>query len=164
MPNKRPLTTDDAQLVVDIYASTRADEVAAWGWDPQQQATFLQMQGHMQLRAYAMQYPGATHEIILQDGAPVGQILVHRTPTEIRLVDIAFLPAYRGRGLGTAAITELQREAAAANLPITLSVLKSNPAQRLYARLGFSRTGESDTRYAMQWHPPIPEVIECQPN
>ncbi|HYF79322.1 MAG TPA: GNAT family N-acetyltransferase [Symbiobacteriaceae bacterium] len=164
MPDKRPVTTNDAQLLADIYASTRADEVAAWGWDPQQQAAFLHMQGEMQRRAHAMQYLGATHEIILHDGAPAGQILVHRTPAEIRLVDIAFLPAYRGRGLGTAAIAELQREAAVANLPVTLSVLKSNPAQRLYARLGFIRTGESDTRYTMQWQPRNPEVIACPPN
>lgn len=153
MPDKRPMTDSDAPLLLALYASTRAEEVAAWGWDPQQQAAFLHMQAMIQQRAYAMQYPGATQEILLHDGVPVGQMMVHRSPQEIRLVDIALLPDCRGRGLGTAAIAELQREAAMANLPVTLSVLKSNPAQRLYARLGFVRTGENDSRYAMTWQP-----------
>ncbi|MDF2629716.1 MAG: hypothetical protein K0R39_3547 [Symbiobacteriaceae bacterium] len=150
---KRPTTSADAQLLADIYAATRQDEVAAWGWDLQQQAIFLQMQFQLQQRAYALQYPDATHHILLQGGAPAGHIIVNRTPQSLHLVDIALLPPHRGQGLGTAAITELQREGAVANLPVTLHVLKSNPAQRLYARLGFTRTGESETHYAMTWQP-----------
>jgi len=57
---------------------------------------------------------------------------------------------YQGRGIGTAVIEELNRQAGECGLPLTLSVLKGNPAKALYDRLGFIVTKEEDTRYWME--------------
>ena len=35
-------------------------------------------------------------------------------------------------------------------MPVELQVLKVNPARRLYGRLGFQVTGETETHYLMQ--------------
>jgi ribosomal protein S18 acetylase RimI-like enzyme len=85
------------------------------------------------------------------DGQAVGRIVIDRAGNEFRLVDIALLPEHRGRGLGTALIQNLQREAAAAKKPVRLSVLKGERAFRLYQRLGFEKTGEADLREQMEW-------------
>ena len=76
------------------------------------------------------------------------------TGENCRLIDIALMPQVRGRGFGTALLTDLMSFAAASGKPVTLSVLPDNPARRLYVRLGFATTQTSDTRVRMVWQPP----------
>ena len=66
------------------------------------------------------------------------------------------LPAYQGRGIGTALIMALVTEANQQRVPLTLQVLKVNPARRLYERLGFVVRDET----AMHWPmtPPITHI------
>ncbi len=56
---------------------------------------------------------------------------------DIPELTIAVLPAYRGRGIGTALLTQLIDEAAQSFQGISLSVVGENPAINLYRRLGF---------------------------
>jgi GNAT superfamily N-acetyltransferase len=54
------------------------------------------------------------------------------------VIAIATTPAARGQGLGTRLLEALAREARRTGFPaLSLSVGPSNPAMRLYARLGF---------------------------
>jgi ribosomal protein S18 acetylase RimI-like enzyme len=63
---------------------------------------------------------------------------------------VEILPAFRGRGLGSAIVRDLLAEAHARSVPVTLQVLKENPRARgLYERLGFAVTGETDTKHLM---------------
>jgi hypothetical protein len=55
-----------------------------------------------------------------------------------RIVDIALLPQYCNRGIGTTLLRDLQSEAAAAGKPLRIHVERFNPALRLYQRLGFT--------------------------
>lgn len=147
---------DDTAFLLEVYIGTRSAEVAAWGWAPAHQEAFLRMQFDLQQRAYAMQYPSADHRVIWHEGVPAGQILVARLPGEIRLVDIAVLPRFRGCGLGSALIRELQAEALQTGKPLRLTVRKGNVgARRLYERLGIDVTTESDLDEAMEWRPPV---------
>jgi len=51
---------------------------------------------------------------------------------------IALLPEVQGRGVGTAVIRDLLRDARSRNKPLSLSVTEQNTgAIRLYNRLGF---------------------------
>ena len=61
-------------------------------------------------------------------------------------------PAPAGRS--GALIGALLTEAEAAGVAVELSVLKANPAQRLYARLGFRVVGEAARAYTLRWTPP----------
>lgn len=149
MVETRPARPEDEPFLFTLYAATREAEVSAWGWSPAQQQAFLGMQYQAQARSYAQQFPAADHQLICRGGDPVGRILVHRGPEATDLVDIALLPAYRGAGAGTALIRELQAE----GRPVRLHVLKGNPAQRLYERLGFRVAGDDGVYLAMQWHP-----------
>lgn len=151
MLHTRLMGPDDEAFLFEVYASTRQDEVAAWGWAPAQQEAFLRMQFMAQHRSYGMQYPDADPRIIEQQGQRAGRILVARTEREIVLVDIALLPAFRNQGLGTALIKELQAEAAAAGQTLRLHVLKGSPAYRLYERLGFVMTADNSMHYGMEW-------------
>lgn len=157
----RPAEAADTDFLRRLYAATRAEELAAVPWDAAQREAFLDMQFEVRRRAYAWQSPAARQDIVLADGEPAGGMLVERSAAGLLLVDIALLPALRGRGLGSRLLRGLQAEAAGAGLPLRLHVDSGNPAARLYARLGFVITGEEGGRLAMAWRPPAPGEAPC---
>ena len=85
------------------------------------------------------------------DHNPIGRILVDRSGETIRLVDIALLTEFRGRGIGSILLRRLLDEGAAAGKRVVLSVYKFNPAMRLYERLGFFKVAEDGLYVQMQW-------------
>ena len=102
-------------------------------------------------RHYQEHYAGAAFDVILVDGQPAGRLYVAREEDEIRIVDIALLPEYRNRGIGTTLLRGLQSEAAAAGKPLRIHVERFNPALRLYERLGFRRSTDRGVYLFMEW-------------
>ncbi len=99
-----------------------------------------------------MQFPDARNCVIELDGQAIGRLLVNRDETEIRLIDIAVLPEFRGFGAGKILIESLQREAETAGKPLGLRVLATNAsATRLYERLGFVVIENNQTHLTMRW-------------
>jgi len=92
-------------------------------------------------------------KILLCDGVPCGYVGVdyQQALGGIRLRELVIAPKYQRRGLGTSFLRSLFESAVADSVPIRLKVLKSNPARRLYARLGFRETNETDTHVVMEW-------------
>jgi ribosomal protein S18 acetylase RimI-like enzyme len=148
----RAAGTADEAFLYELYAGTRAEEMAVWGWDEAQQQAFLNLQFRGQQAHYA-EYPNPDHKLILEDERPIGRIFLSRLQDEIRLVDISLLPDVRGRGIGTALIQELFVEAAAADKVVRLHVERFNRAQQLYLRLGFRVIGDAQSHYLMEWKP-----------
>ncbi|HEU4963603.1 MAG TPA: GNAT family N-acetyltransferase [Bacilli bacterium] len=146
-----PIRPEDQSFLFDVYASTRLDELQAWGWDEAMQHQFLTMQAQAQQQSYSVQYPGADHRLIIFQNVRTGRIIVHRTDEVLTLVDLSLLPAYRNQGIGTRLIRALQDKAAASGLPLRLSVLQANPARRLYQRLGFRSAGGDELYDSMEW-------------
>lgn len=148
----RPVEPGDEPFLFEVYSSTRALEMAQWGWGAAQQEAFLRLQFNGQQGFYRMQYPEAEHQIILLGDEPVGRMIVISTKNEIRLADIVVLPEFRNRGIGASLIRDLCDEAERRGLPVRLRVLKSNlDAARLYERMGFSADGDSETHFDMMW-------------
>jgi len=148
----RTATPQDEDFQWRVYASTREREVAAFGWPAAQQEAFLRMQYRARCQSYAAAHQHADNSVLLADGVPAGIMIVARGPAETRLVDIAFLPEYLGRGLGTEAILGLIRESGARSVPVRLSVLRGNPAIRLYQRLGFAEVSAGGVYIEMEHH------------
>ncbi len=138
MISLRPVVPGDEEFLCGVYGSTREVELAHVDWDAPQKDAFVRMQFDAQHRYYAEHYAGAAFDVIVVDGEPAGRLYVARWPDEVRIVDIALLPPYRNRGIGSSLLHELIAEADAARQPVTIHVEKFNPALRLYQRLGFS--------------------------
>lgn len=150
----RPIAPEDMPLLLRLYRSTREDELAmVVDWTDEQKDWFILMQFNAQHTWYQEHYVGASFDIVLADGVPAGRLYVHRREKEIRLVDISFLPEFRGRGLGTGLLRDLCAEAEAAGKPLTIHVEKYNPAMRLYQRLGFISIDETGPYDLMEWRP-----------
>ena len=89
-------------------------------------------------------------EIIEEDGQRIGYQIVLRHADHWFLDEIALVAAARGRGLGTELVMAIVGAARAAQMPLRLSVLYVNPAQRLYERLGFRVTHVEHPRVKME--------------
>lgn len=113
----------------------------------------VRTQFRSQAMSYRSQYPDAEHSVVLVEGRPVGQLMIDRSDERLHLVDIALLPEARGMGIGTALMQSLQAEAAAAGVPLGLSVYEANPARRLYERLGFGVVEVQPPYLRMEWRP-----------
>jgi ribosomal protein S18 acetylase RimI-like enzyme len=149
----RPFRPDDQEFLFELYASTRLHEIAGFGWPAAQQEMFLRMQFNAQYRSYEAAYGQAEHQIVEQDGKPVGRIMVLWEKDFALLVDIALVAEHRGRGVGSELLGELVQKCTHDGVPLRLQVLKTNPALKLYQRLGFAMTGEDQMYIQMERQP-----------
>jgi len=149
----RPITEDDRAFLYRVYASTRDDELAVTGWSDDQKAQFLHQQFEAQHRYYIENYADSRFDVIVQDAEPIGRLYVARWEEELRVIDIALLPAHRRTGIGSSLLRGLIAEAHAAGKPVRIHVERNNPALPLYERLGFRRTGDTGVYYLMECSP-----------
>jgi GNAT superfamily N-acetyltransferase len=147
----RPVADADEAFLLDVYAGTRADELALVDWDEAQKAAFVRMQFDAQHAYYREQYPDAAFDVILLDGEAAGRLYVNHSPSEIRIVDIALLPGRRGQGIGSALLAQVQDEAARAGKPLRIHVERFNPALRWYQKLGFAPVADRGVYVLMEW-------------
>jgi GNAT superfamily N-acetyltransferase len=129
--------TADEEFLCAVYASTRAEELAVTGWSDEQKVAFLRSQFDAQHRYYRENYRGAEFWVIRVAERDAGRLYVGRFGEELRIIDLALLPEFRGRGVATSLLGSLIREAAGLGLPLRIHVERFNPALRLYERLGF---------------------------
>jgi ribosomal protein S18 acetylase RimI-like enzyme len=147
----RPAQAADEPFLFALFAESQqhlalAQAPAEW------MQSLIVMQYRGRAMSYAAQYPQAEDFILLgEQGESLGRMLIDRSTTRWRIVDIAVLQAWRGNGIGKAAIHELQRQAAEADASIGLNVLPTNPARRLYEREGFQAEEESSSGVEMVW-------------
>ena len=145
----REATPEDEPFLLEVYASTRLEELEGMGWSDDQKQVFIKMQFLARERCY----PRVDNRIILFEGRPIGRMQVDRGEEAILLRDIELLTEFRNRGLGSRLLKDLMNEATSAGKPIQLHVLISSPAVRFYERLGFVRTGDEAAYLEMKWQP-----------
>jgi ribosomal protein S18 acetylase RimI-like enzyme len=155
----RPIAPDDEELLFRVYASTRAEELAAVAWTDEQKAAFLRMQFAAQHRYYHENYTASCFDVVLVDGRPAGRLYVARWTEEMRIVDIALLPEFRRRGVGSALLARLREEAEEKRLPLRIHVERMNPALGLYERLGFRVIEDRGVYLFMEWRAGAPAPL-----
>lgn len=133
----RPAAEDDRELLFRVYASTRAEELSVTGWPDATIEGFLRQQFATQDHYYRANFPDATFEVIVVDGEPAGRLYLHDVADETRIIDIAVLPRFQGRGVGTRLVREVLAAAGARGACVTIHVERNNPALAWYRRLGF---------------------------
>ena len=141
----------DEAFLAALYADARAEEMRPVAWPEAAKRDFLQQQYELQREHYRQHYVGADFLLIEQAAIPIGRISIYRTDGEIRLMDIALIESHRGLGIGSILLAELLREASASAAELTLHVEPNNPAQRLYARLGFRLIEDRGVYHFLGW-------------
>jgi ribosomal protein S18 acetylase RimI-like enzyme len=87
--------------------------------------------------------------IITLDGKDIGWLQSFEKDDALFLGQLFVDGALRRRGIGTEVVKALIEEAARAGRAMTLGVVKTNPALRLYERLGFRTTHEDERKFYM---------------
>ena len=135
-PELRPITGNDLEFLWRLHnAALREYVEKTWGWNEEWQRS-----------KFVEEFDPKAGMIIVVDGTDAGFWWVSDWGTEIHLASIRLLPEFQRRGIGTALIRDLLEHA---EKPVTLQVLKVNPARSLYERLGFEVFDENETHHKM---------------
>ena len=146
----RPVEEADDKFLLEVYSSTRAEEMTRVPWSAEQKQAFVAMQYQAQKHHYAQQYPRATHDIICLGQAPVGRLYMDRGEERLHILDVTILPRFRGSGIGTVLLERILAEARQAGKPVTIYVESFNPSVRLFGKLGFERVSEDGFQWLLQ--------------
>jgi putative acetyltransferase len=88
--------------------------------------------------------------LIMLDGADIGWLQATTNEDALYLGQLFVAPAFQRQGIGTEVMKHLIIEATFTGRSVTLGVVKTNPALRLYRRLGFQTTNEDDRKFHMR--------------
>lgn len=149
----RPAGPDDRDFLLRVYTEFRTDELAATGWPDAEKDAFCLAQFTAQDRHYREHFPACEFLVVEHDGVPVGRLYRDLRRDEIRLVDIALLAAARGHGLGGRLLEDILTEARERGLEVRIHVERTNPARRLYDRLGFRLVETGEVYDFLAWSP-----------
>jgi GNAT superfamily N-acetyltransferase len=92
-------------------------------------------------------------QIVTRDGIDVGWFQTATSHDAIFLAQIFVEPVAQNQGIGTEVMHRLIKTAKHAGKAVTLGVVKSNPARRLYERLGFRIMSDDDRKFYMRLDP-----------
>lgn len=133
----RKIESKDFEFLWQLHNAALKDYVAeTWGWNEE-----------WQRENFTKTFNPADGKIIVFEGRDSGYFWVIEKENEMLLASIRLLPEFQNKGIGSRLIKNLIGES---SKPVTLQVLKVNPARKLYERLGFSIKGETKTHYIMK--------------
>lgn len=150
----RAIAPSDLDFLQTVYASTRLAELQQVPWSDAEKQAFITMQFQAQHQHYQQHYTHTSFDLILLDDNPVGRLYLGRWTTELRIVDITLLPAYRRQGIGSYCLHRILAEATAHGLPVRIHVERFNPALTLYHRLGFRLLEDKEIYLFLEWLSP----------
>ncbi|HWZ70372.1 MAG TPA: GNAT family N-acetyltransferase [Casimicrobiaceae bacterium] len=134
---------DDEDFLFALHRDAmRAYVDETWGWDEQWQRAH-----------FAANYAPERQAVIVHGGPilrDVGRISLTRHWRKLFLRDIELTGPERNHGVGTAIINAVLALARDSDRYVELRVLRCNPAQRLYARLGFRVIDDDGARLRMR--------------
>ena len=149
----RSSTDADRAFERCLFESARSDAMLLAAWPDRVRRPFLDQQFHFQTTHYARAHPSADWLLVVKDDDAIGRMILDRAEEEWCLVDIALLPPWRGKGIGSKLLLSVLADAARMHARVRLTVDANNRAQRLYARLGFAIDNDGFPNVGMVWRP-----------
>lgn len=143
----RERRAEDEAFLLQLYASTRAEEVQRFPWSAEQKEAFMRFQYQAREQSFRLHYPAAMDQIVLVNDAPAGRFLIWREPDAVGLLDISLLPGHRQQGIGGALIAALLAEGRRVWLHVAMD---NERAIRLYRRLGFRLCEQKSGYFRME--------------
>ncbi len=147
------ISDSDKSFLVELYASTRSEEMALVPWNNEQKETFLQMQFEAQNQYYRERYPNASFDLIKLEDNPVGRLYVAELADEIRIIDLTFLPAHFNPEIFVALIGEILQKGAQVGKPVRIYLENYSPQTEIFVRWGFQKIDEQGIYFLWQRDP-----------
>lgn len=136
-----------------VYRSTREAELSWTSWNEQQKSDFIDQQFHAQHQYYTENYTGAHFTLILAGEQPAGRLYAVEWPDEIRIIDLTLLPDFQGKGYGSKILRSILDLGATIRKKVGIHVERTNPAMKLYHRLGFTIQKDKGVYQFLEWSP-----------
>ena len=155
----RSETNADVPFLRKLFGTTRID-VTFSSLPDQQKQQFIEMQFVAQRQHYRKTYQNAQFLIIESGEKRIGRLYLSRMESEIRIMDITLMPEARGNGIGSKLIRDVQDEARASGLAVTLHAEKMGQMSAYYERFGFEVVEEKEAHFFMKWNPKSVLIIE----
>jgi ribosomal protein S18 acetylase RimI-like enzyme len=148
----RPVEAEDEWMLRALFAEWLQGQLRSSALTPPEIELLIEMRFRDRAAAQSGGGDGELQQsVVLIDGVAVGYLALDRRPGETRIVDVALLAAFRGRGFGSSLLRSLQREAAGAGRLMGLRVVRDTAAQQFYRRLGFREVAADDLHVEMAW-------------
>ena len=153
-PAFRPATSADSEFAYAVRKAAFREYIERiWGWNELEQ-----------WRLHERRFVAQDVRIASLSGEDVGVMALAVTPEAVKVNQLFILPEHQGKGIGRSCMLLVLKEAQRLGLPVRLQVLKVNPrALAFYERLGFVRTGASDTHLLMEWDGHDPGQVALAP-
>lgn len=146
----RTITDSDFPFLKKVYRSTREKEMAPTGWSEAQKLHFIEFQFNAQHTYYNNVYKDALFQIIKVNDSDIGRLYTWETEKQIRIIEIAILPEFTGKGIGTKILSGLIQRSEESGKSLSIHVEYFNPALKLYERLGFKKTDDTGVYLFME--------------
>lgn len=147
-------TVADKAFVKKLIKDNRDDIRAADG-DKDYLESIVDMQENAMQKGYGETYGDAAHFIIEKVGVNIGRLLVESGGTEVRIVDLQFIPAAHDKGYGPTVIGTMQQAAAMQRVQLAITVVHSRTKLKQWlAMQGFVVETAEDYADRMVWNPP----------
>ena len=148
----RSESEEDQDFRYRLFCNSRPPQFAVLA--PEAFEQVMTYQFHGQNLNQLARFPQASFDVIELAGEPIGRVVVDRSAAVLHLVDLAIVPQWRDRGIGTAIMRALMDDARAAEIPVRLEVAATDdPAVRLYLRLGFIPIETAAFYARLEWQP-----------
>lgn len=144
---------EDKDFLFELYCSTRQD-LMDLSIPDDLKTGLLMMQFNAQSAQYLRDFPDGIDYIIERHQKPVGRLMIDETGPDLIGIDLALLPSIRNHGVGSTIFGYLFQKTKQDFESFIIHVTKINPAKRLYDRLGFEVTGETEMYFEMIWRIP----------
>ena len=151
----RPIQDEDLMVLSKIYGSTREKELKQVAdWNDEQKKAFVLQQFMAQHEYYQKNYVGAAFYVIQKNKDSIGRLYIHENFQEkgVRIIDIALLPQWQNRGIGSSILKDILAKASTLNRAVSIHVETFNPAMKLYKKLDFEKISETNGVYhLLEW-------------
>lgn len=138
----RPAAPSDLNWLIQLRIATMSEHIENSGT----KLSYADHQARVQQDYHFIQ-------IVLLKEQPIGMYKVVCSSLPWQLVQFQIAPAHQGLGFGNELLQSIMQQADAADALLHLSVLKVNPAKRLYERLGFRIIEDQEHSFKMQRKP-----------
>jgi len=135
----RPATAQDFDYCASLYFAGMEATIRQLGLD---------MATHT--ASFRERWDAAEVRIITRDGSDIGWMQTAPESDAVFLKQLFVDGPLRGQGIGTEVMHRLIIEAANTGRGMALGVVKTNPAKRLYDRLGFRVTHDDGRKFYMR--------------
>ena len=133
---------DQAQIYHLKAQSVRPYVEKIWGWDEVYQQ-----------QDFARDFQAIEHfQVIEVGGNFAGFIQTSFSDPYYEIQELHLLPAYRGKGIGSQILRQIQETCTAREQTIRIGCFRENQrAKALYEKLGFVETSETDTHFILEY-------------